>query len=209
MQPLVTYCRCVECDMADRNAIEQSPAWENGNCSATKELLHIYGNRNSHCRVQSTPPLVPFSSRWIQSKFSHSICERSILILSPILRLGFPKESFPQGPSKLCMFLMRIPYLPPWLGHSNKVWRWLPIMKLFLTQLSPPLPHFLRCRCKYSSQHPVLEHPHIFECQKPKALLSEITEICTLFGFCGDFSGEYKRLWRNILKKTVSRIPYC
>jgi hypothetical protein len=59
---------------------------------------------------------------------------------------------------------------PPWLDHSNDVWRGVQVMKLLITQFPPISRHFISSETKYSLQHPVLKHPQsviLPQCQRP------------------------------------------
>jgi hypothetical protein len=56
---------------------------------------------------------------------------------------------------------MPYPPHPPWLDHSNCVWRGVQVMKLLIMQLSPIFRHFISLRTKHSPQHPVLKHLYI------------------------------------------------
>jgi hypothetical protein len=42
------------------NFMELSPSWEAASCAATQEFPNILWDPNTHCRVQTSPPLVPF-----------------------------------------------------------------------------------------------------------------------------------------------------
>jgi hypothetical protein len=53
------------------------------------------------------------------------------------------------------------PSHPPWLDHSNYVWRRVQIMKLLIMQFSLASCHFISFWSKYSPQHPILKHPQI------------------------------------------------
>ena len=94
-----------------------------------------------------------------------SLSWRSLLILCPNLRLGFPSGSFPQVfPQKSCMHLSfpNTSYMPclshsSCCGHRNILW-WVQITKL-LGRQSAPLPCYLGpLRPKYPPQHPTLEN---------------------------------------------------
>jgi hypothetical protein len=50
------------------------------------------------------------------------------------------------------------PSHPPWLDHSNYIWRRVQVKKLLIMQFSPTTCHFISLRSK-SPQHPVLKHP--------------------------------------------------
>jgi hypothetical protein len=80
-----------------------------------------------------------WSLSWARS--IHSISLRSILILSTHLRLGlfllaslavpYMHSSSPHS------FYMPCPSHPPWLDHSNYVWRGVQVMKFLIMQFSP------------------------------------------------------------------------
>jgi hypothetical protein len=44
---------------------------------------------------------------------------------------------------------------PPWLDHSNFIWRTVQVVKLLIMQFSPMFYHFIPLRSKYSPRHPV------------------------------------------------------
>jgi hypothetical protein len=95
--------------------------------------------------------------RWIQS-----IPHHSILIVSFCLRLGLPSGLvLSVFPAKSCTYTLSfhacfIPCSsrPPWLHHSNYIWRKVQFMKLLIMQFSPTSYHFIPLRSKYSPQTP-------------------------------------------------------
>jgi hypothetical protein len=101
----------------------------------------------------------------IQSIPSYPVSLRYILILSTHLRLDLLSDFFPLAfPTNiLCVFLFfslcYMPCLshPPWLHHSNYIWRKVQVMKLLIMQFSPTSCHFCP-RGKYSPQQRVLKH---------------------------------------------------
>ena len=85
-----------------------------------------------------------FRARLIQSKSSHPISWRLILILSSHLRLPFQNLIFPSDlRSKPCMNLFSLPYvlhapfISSWFDHPNNIWCGVQIMKLLIMQSSP------------------------------------------------------------------------
>jgi hypothetical protein len=93
-------------------------------------------------------------ARWIQSKPSHPISVRSILILSTHLRLDLISGLFPSGFPPITY--MPCPSRPLWLDNSNYAWRRVQVMKLLIMQFSPTSRHIISLRSKYSPQYPVL-----------------------------------------------------
>ena len=95
-----------------------------------------------------------------------------ILVLSSHLHLGHPCCLFPSGFSpKPCIHL----FSPPHVLHaplislfSNNIWWAVPITKLLIIQFSPLPCYLVLLRPKYSSQHPILKHPHLLECERPR-----------------------------------------
>jgi hypothetical protein len=100
-------------------------------------------------------------ARSIQSIPPHPTSLRSILILSTHLRLGLPSGLFPSGfPINIVYAFLLSPFVlyacpshPPWLDHSNYVWRGVQVMKLLNMQFSPISRHFISLRSKYSILH--------------------------------------------------------
>jgi hypothetical protein len=54
---------------------------------------------------------------------------------------------------------MPCPSHPPWLHHSNDIWRREQVTKLLIMQFSPTSYYFVTLRSNYSPQHPVLKYP--------------------------------------------------
>jgi hypothetical protein len=105
-------------------------------------------------------------ARSIQSIPFHRISLRSILILSTHLRLGRPNGLFPSGFPINILYAFLFPHScymscpsPPWLEHSNYIWRGVQVMKFLNLQFSSVSHHFIYLRSKYSLQHPVFKHP--------------------------------------------------
>jgi len=71
--------------------MEQSPSWEAKIFSASQEIHRILSNQKVHYRTYKCPPPVPILSQLDSTSW------RSILILSPHLRLGLPNVLFPSG----------------------------------------------------------------------------------------------------------------
>jgi hypothetical protein len=146
--------------------MELSPPWEATNCVATQELPSNLWNPKVHYRVHKSPPLVPIL-RQIDSVHTTPSClskihfnihpPTSFVFLSGLLPSGFPTDILH---AFLFSYSCYIPCLshPPWLDHSNYTWHRVQVMKLLIMQFSPTH-HFICLQSKYSSQHPVFEHP--------------------------------------------------
>jgi hypothetical protein len=75
------------------------------------------------------------------------------------LRIGLPIGLFPFGlPTNILICIPLLPHScyiscpshPPWLYHSNYIWRRVLVMKLLIMQFSPISRHFISLRTKYS-----------------------------------------------------------
>ena len=108
------------------HSMEQSPSWEADRPSASQEIPpHFIEPEDSlpHSQVPVTCPYPGVSS--IQSIPPHCTAWRSILILSPLLRLGPPSGLFPAGsPHQNPVYASHLPHtrymtLPP---HSTRVY---------------------------------------------------------------------------------------
>jgi hypothetical protein len=84
-------------------------------------------------------------ARLIQSIIPYPISLKYIVILLSYSRLGLPSGLFPSGFLKeACMHSysphvcwMPCPAHPPWLDHSNYIWRRVQVMKLLAVQIFP------------------------------------------------------------------------
>jgi hypothetical protein len=77
--------------------MEMSPSWEAFNCAATAELPSILWNTEVDHRVHMTPPPVPILGQIDLIPTITTYPQRSILILSTLLRLGLPSCLFLYG----------------------------------------------------------------------------------------------------------------
>ena len=75
----------------------QSPSWEANWFAASQEILRISRNPKVHYRTHKRPPPVSILASPIQSIYPHPTSWRSVLILSPHLRLGLPSGLLPSG----------------------------------------------------------------------------------------------------------------
>jgi hypothetical protein len=71
--------------------------------------------------------------------------------ITPYLRLGLPNDVFPSGvPTKNIPWIPLLsnscyppgPFHPPWIGHSNHIWRRVQVTK-FILQFSPTFYYFI------------------------------------------------------------------
>jgi hypothetical protein len=70
--------------------MEQSPSWEGSRFSASHEIRRILCQQKVHNNIHKSPPPVPILSQIDPVHAPHSNSVRSILILSPHLRLERP-----------------------------------------------------------------------------------------------------------------------
>jgi hypothetical protein len=121
--------------------MELSPSWGAANCAALQELPSILWNPRFNTVFTRA---LHWSLSWaisIQSTPSHSISQRSILILSWSSQWSFSSWLSHQYP--ICIPLlphscyMLCPSHPPWLDHSDYTWRRAQVMKLLIMQFSP------------------------------------------------------------------------
>jgi len=79
------------------NTTEQSPPWEPNSHSASQEIPHSYGTRRLITVFTRARHWFLFGATCIQSTTSNPISLKPILILSYLLRLGFPSVLCPFG----------------------------------------------------------------------------------------------------------------
>jgi hypothetical protein len=118
------------------NFMNLNPSWEAPNCVATPELPNILWNPKFHYRVHKSPPLVPILSQTdpvhtIPYYLSKIYCPPSYVLAFLVVSslLAFPPISHMHSHSPHSCH-MPCPYHPPWLDHSNYIWRREPVMKL-------------------------------------------------------------------------------
>jgi hypothetical protein len=113
----------------------------------------------------------------MQSKASHPVSLRPILMLSSHLRLGLPSGLFPSDSltknfvciSDLChASYMPLPSHPPWLAHPNNIWWSVQVMKLLIMKSQSPA---LCDTVVYSKLH-------LPWTQKFKTVVSKIDKSC-------------------------------
>jgi hypothetical protein len=141
-------------------SMELSPSWESYNGEAPQEFPYSLRNPKVHYHVHKSLPLVAILN---QINPVHTIPSylRSHLFLSlpsGIFLSGFPtKILYKFAFSRACY--IPCPAHPPWLGRSSFTWQRVQIIMLLIMQFPPSTYHFIPLRPKYSTQHPVLEHP--------------------------------------------------
>jgi hypothetical protein len=111
--------------------MDLSPSWEAASRSAIQEFPNILWNPKVHYRIQESLPLVPIlrDMNPVHSTPSHFSKIYFNIILH--LCLGLPYSSSPHACYIPC------PSHPPWLVHSNWIWRRVYVMKLHIIQFSP------------------------------------------------------------------------
>jgi hypothetical protein len=110
-----------------------SPSWETASCAATQE----FSNFTKPEVVHKSHPLVLILTHINPVHTVHSFL-RSILILSSHLRQVSSVVSFLLT-VRPKFYMHSWPSHPPWLRHSNYVWRGVQVMKLLIMQF-PPIP---------------------------------------------------------------------
>ena len=146
--------------------MDQCPSEGNG-FSPSEEIPRILWNPNiPPILSQISPVHAPPSLFW-----------RSSLILSSHWCLNLPSGIFPSGfPTKTRFaHLPRMYYMPrpsyfSRFDHLNNMWWAVQIIKLLVKRFSAPPFYLVPPTPKYSSQYPVLQHPHptLFpHCERP------------------------------------------
>jgi hypothetical protein len=59
------------------------------------------------------------------------------------------------------VWFMPCPSYPPWHHHSNRIWRRVQVIKLFIMQYSSVSHYFIPFRSKYSPQQPIQKNPSL------------------------------------------------
>jgi hypothetical protein len=147
--------------------MEASPSWEANSCLATREIPSISWNPDVRYHVHNNPSLFPMLRRMNPVLTSSSFSVIFILIVSSLIRLGLPTGLFPSDfPARILNALLShacynpCPFHPPWLDHSNYIWRYVQVMKLLIVQfLFLVSYYFIPLGSKHSPQHPVLKRP--------------------------------------------------
>jgi hypothetical protein len=130
----------------------QNSSWEANSRRAIQKLPNILQNPKLISMFTKALHWSLPSARWIHSIPIHLISLRSILILSPHLRLSIPSRFFPSGSLNkiLYAFLFSLPFLlhvlpshPPWPDHSNYIWWGVQGMKLPIMQFYPASYYFI------------------------------------------------------------------
>jgi hypothetical protein len=139
-----------------------------------QELPNILQNPRVHYRVHKGPPLGVYPKPNQSSPYHPNL--RSILILSPTyilifleatFLLAFPPISYMHSSLHHACYIF-CPSHPPWLDHSNTIWRRVQVMKLLIMQFSPTSCHLIPTKSKFGDKcgnnekkHDILEKSRI------------------------------------------------
>jgi hypothetical protein len=145
--------------------MEQSPSWEAANCLDTHELPSILRSPKVYYHVHKSLQLVPVLSQINPVHITPSNFSKIYfnIILPPTSTYSYRSLSFwlcRQNPINIHLIPMRASF-PACLTLLDLIyiWRRTQIMKLLITQFSLASCHVIPLRFKYSSQHPLFEHP--------------------------------------------------
>jgi hypothetical protein len=145
-----------------------------------------------------------------QSNPYHPITLRSILILSTHLRLGLPSGCLLLTPPRIIYMhfssprscYMPCPSHPPWLDHSNYIWRRVQVMKFLIMQFSPTSCHFIPLRSAlFSNTLSLCSSLNVRD--QVSSLSKSISNKCRKFSWDLYFVSCVKSVWllfRNIFK---------
>jgi hypothetical protein len=99
--------------------MEQRTAWEANSRSTGLEIPRLFYQTQMFITVYTSARHQYLTwARWIQSRPSHPISSRSILILSSYLRLGPPSDLFPpDSPTKILYAFLMFPLCSTCSGH--------------------------------------------------------------------------------------------
>jgi hypothetical protein len=114
-------------------------------CSHSRTSQH-FTEPESSLPCSQVPSIGPYPEPDRSSPHHPILSLRSILILSTYLRFGFTSGLFPSSfPTNILYPVLLYPHScymprpsdPPWLDHSNYIWRGVQVMKLLNMQFSP------------------------------------------------------------------------
>jgi hypothetical protein len=117
--------------------MELSPSWEAAISSATQEFQNILWNLKVHYDVHKNPLLVPILSQinpvYTTPSYISKVHFNIILpsTSSGLFLSGFPTKILHEVPTPHACY-MPCPSHPPWLDHSNYIWRRVQVTELLI-----------------------------------------------------------------------------
>ena len=156
---LETHCDCA-CRYVLTYSMEQGTSWGANRSSVSQEIPRILWNPKVHYRIHKIQSPVPILSQIDPAHVPHHTSQRSILILSSHLFLGFPTGLLPSGcPTKILSAPLLHTSEFSWFDHPNDIWWVVQSIKLLVMYSSPLSCHLVSLRPKYPPQHFILENP--------------------------------------------------
>ena len=144
-----------------------------------KKYPAFYGTRKFIIALTNGRQLSIYWARSIQCMLSHPPSWRSTILLTCLLSLGLPSALLPLGfPSQNPVCTSSLPPYVPHAALNSFFWIWslgqylvkIEVVKLLILQSSRLPCRLVPLRAKYSSQYPILKHPHpVFlpHCERP------------------------------------------